>query len=332
MYRCVALLLLVCGASHAAMLFEDETILDITLAGPLSSVIDDTTEQRQRAFVLSADGKDIDVAVRIRGKSRVELCDFPPLRLNFSAGAARGSVFDGEDKLKLVTHCKAAASYEKNAVQEYGVYRIMNVLSDLSLRARLLRIRYVDTESPDQEPAIHYGFLIESDASLAARLGASVVELRDVSKAMFNRQHLALVFVFQYLVGNTDWSLVRADKDDSCCHNGKLVRVAEQHYFLPYDFDMTGFVRARYAKPNPRLRLTSVRTRRYRGYCLDEATVRDALHAVKAHREAILKVVAGLPLLSAKEIKSDSAYLQRFFDRAANEDKLLREFGRRCLR
>lgn len=331
MYRCVALLLLVCSAGHTAALFEDDSVLEVTLRGPLSSVMDDISDRRERNFVLSAVGKDIDVAVRPRGKSRTELCDVLPLRLNFSPDAALDSVFIGEDKLKLVTHCKDGNSYEKDVVEEYAVYRIMNVLSDLSLRVRLLRIRYVDTGQPDQDPKAHYGFLIESDASLGRRLDATVVKVPNVSKGMFDPQHLALVYVFQYLVGNTDWSLVRANSNDSCCHNGMLIRVDAAHYYLPYDFDMSGLVNARYAKPNPRLRLRNVRSRRYRGYCMDEATVGQALRAVKAKREAVLSIIGELPLLSGREIESDSRYLKKFFDLAANEDTLLREFVRRCL-
>lgn len=267
----------------------------------------------------------------MRGKSRAALCDFLPLRLNFSENSALGSVFEGEDKLKLVTHCKGSSSYEKNVVEEHAVYRIMNVLSDLSLRVRLLRIRYVDTEQPGQDPEVRYGFLMESDASLARRLDATDVKVANVSKGMFDPQHLALVYVFQYLVGNTDWSLVRAKGDDGCCHNGKLIRVGAAHYYLPYDFDMSGLVNARYAKPNPSLRLRNVRSRRYRGYCMDEAIIRQALRAVKGKRAAVLGVIAELPLLSGKEIELNSRYLEKFFDLAANEDKLLREFGRRCL-
>lgn len=331
MHRFAAVLLLACATGHASTLFGSDAVLEATLSGPLSSVIADTEDRREREFILTVADRDIKVAVRMRGKSRTEFCNFPPLRLNFARDDVSGSVFDGEDKLKLVTHCKASESYEKNVVEEYAAYRIMNVLSDLSMRARLLRLRYVDTERSAVNAELRYALLLESDASLAARLGATVVEVPHVVEGMFDPQHSSLVYVFQYLIGNTDWSLVRAEMDDACCHNGRLIKVGAQHYYLPYDFDMSGLVNARYARPNPRLKLSNVRLRRYRGYCLDEAALRNALQSVIAKREAILNVIAELPLLSERDIEYDSRYLRKFFQLADREDKLLYEFKRRCL-
>ncbi len=244
---------------------------------------------------VSVDGIETAVAVRTRGKSRVELCNFPPLRLNFSSDQAEGTVFAGQDKLKLVTHCRRSGDYQKNVIEEYAAYRIMNVLTDVSLRVRLLRVGYVDTEKPGRDPDVHFAFVIEADESLVARLGASMLKVPHVTKGMFNAEHAALGFVFQYLIGNTDWSFVRVLDDEHCCHNGKLISIGEQSYYLPYDFDMSGLVDARHARPNPRLKLKSVTVRRYRGYCTDQAILRGAIRAVLRQREPILDVIAGLP-------------------------------------
>jgi hypothetical protein len=94
---------------------------------------------------------------------------------------------------------------------------------------------------------------------------------------------------------------------------------------------MSGLVNARYAKPHPELRLRSVKSRRYRGYCTNEEVLRDALRTVSARREDIMRIVADLPASSAKETRSRTSFLQRFFKAAANEDKLLRKFENRCL-
>ena len=148
---------------------------------------------------------------------------------------------------------------------------------------------------------------------------------------MLDARHSALVFVFHYLIANTDWSQVRFIEDDTCCHNGRLIKIAEQYYLVPYDFDMAGLVNARYAKPHPDLRLRSVKTRRYRGYCTSEPVLRDALREVVARREDILRIVEELPGSSEKDRRSRSSFLQGFFKSAENEDKLLRRFERRCL-
>ena len=51
------------------------------------------------------------------------------------------------------------------------------MLSDVALRARLLKIRYIDTEKATPEPLVRYGFLIESEAELAARTGGEILQL-----------------------------------------------------------------------------------------------------------------------------------------------------------
>jgi len=329
-FRCVLVFLLGCNTGYASPLFEDRSVLEVTLEGPFSIVMKDVRKRRELPFSLHIDGASVDVAVRVRGNSRVEYCRFRPLRLNFSSDDTEGTVFAGHDKIKLVTHCKDTEHYAQNLLEEYAAYGIMNLLSDVSYRTRLVRIRYVDTDKP-HDTKQHFGFLIEPDKALMSRLGAELVNVRDVTKGMFDTQHSALVYIFQYLIGNTDWSHVRFLEDEVCCHNGRLLRVGEQQFYVPYDFDLSGLVGARYAKPQPELRLRSVKVRRYRGYCIDGAALAEALRAIVVRREDILGVVTGLPYLSEKDITSRIAYLDRFFELAKNENELLREFERRCL-
>lgn len=320
------------GAVRAAPLFDDDALLDITLAGPLRAVVEDTEERRERAFSLTVDDEVLDVAVRVRGKSRVVHCKFPPLRLNFVREDTGEGLFAGQNKLKLVTHCKGSAEYEQNLLEEYAAYRILNVLTDISIRARLLRIRYVDTDAAGAGAITRYGFVIESDKGFAERIGGDQLAVRDVTRRLLDKRHAELVYVFQYLIGNTDWSLLRYWHDEFCCHNGKLFAVGNHNYYVPYDFDMAGLVSARYAKPQPELRLRSVRVRRYRGYCTDDDTRRAALRDVAGQRDAVLKVISDLPGLSEKNRKRQYRYLEDFFVLAVEkEDKLLREFARRCL-
>jgi len=331
-HRAVVLFALVlCGTGQGSSLFDDDTILDITLQGPLSKVIDDSVERREQAFSLSDGDVGIEVGVRMRGKSRAVHCRFPPLRLNFSAAEGSGSIFAGQDKLKLVTHCKSSAEYERNVFEEYAAYRIMNLLSDISFRARLLRIRYVDTDRPSAETFVRYGFVIEPDDAFASRHDGEVLKTPHVTRTMLDPRHSALVYVFQFLIGNTDWSLVRPLDDDYCCHNGKLFSIAERNHYLPYDFDMSGLVDARYARPQRELGISSVRTRRYRGYCTDRDAVKNALQTIVGHRDGIMRIIENFPDSFEKETKSGTRYLDGFFEQAANEDKLLRKFERRCL-
>ena len=327
----LALFLVATGASQAATLFGDDGVLDITFEGPISKAINDTEKRRAYPFTLTVDGATLNVDVSVRGISRVVSCKFPPLRLDFSASDSAATPFEGQRRLKLVTHCKKSARYEQNVLEEYAAYRIFNVLSDVSFRVRLLRVQYVDSEKPDREAVRRYAFLIESKKALAERHDGSVLKTRRVTKNYLDEMQAGLAFVFQYLIGNTDWALVRAIGSELCCHNGVLVEVGGRHFYVPYDFDRSGIVNAGYAKPDPSLRIRKVTVRRYRGYCMAGNGVSNALRAVNGRRTEIDGVITALEDSTDVDLQHASAYLGSFFEAASDEAGLLREFDRRCL-
>src|SRR5690606_26257310 len=81
-------------------------------------------------------------------------------------------------------------------------------------------------------------------------------------------EQASLVAVFEYLIGNTDFSMVHGARDDDCCHNiVPFSREGQDYLIIPYDFDFSGLVNAAYASPNPELPIRSVTRRLYRGLC-----------------------------------------------------------------
>ena len=326
-----ALLVAACPAS-ASSLFEDSEVVEVSLTGPLSTLFETEDDRAELPFSFTVSGAEHAVKVRLRGKSRRRVCKFPPLRLNFSSGGTSQSVFEGQDKLKLVTHCRGNRAAQVNVLEEYTAYRIFNLLSDVSYRVRLLHVTYTDTDGGLKENSFkRYGFVIEPASGLAARVGGQLAEVPGVSLSSLNAEQAATVFIFQYLVGNTDWSLVTNDLDDSCCHNGDLVDVGSDRYYVPYDFDLSGLVNARYARPDPSLRIKKVTQRRYRGFCLPGDSLENALSKIMARRPDIMAAVSQLPDLSQKEIAVMTRYIEKFFAAATDADKLLASFESKCL-
>ena len=316
----------------ASPLFEESTVLEIDLAGPLGRIVGEKDGRAEHPFVLRAQGIEHPVEVRKRGKSRTRVCDFPPLRVEFSGDEEASSPFAGQHRLKLVTHCGKGESFETYLLKEYAAYRIFNVISDIGYRVRLVRVNYTDTDAaPGQSAFSRYGFFIESAPELARRMGGRPVEAVGVTLGSFDQVHTATVFIFQYLIGNTDWSLVTADLDDTCCHNGDVFEIGARRFYVPFDFDLSGLVNTRYAKPDASLGISRVTQRRYRGYCVSSDILTEALQAIKARREAILDVVGEVPRLSEKDASVAVKYLDTFFDKAKNEGRLVRSFERRCL-
>jgi len=330
-YSFIAIVLFTAQAL-AAPLFDDNAVLDVTLTGPVSTLIDGKHGREELPFNLITAGVEQRVAVRVRGQSRLRVCDFPPLRLRFADSVTGAAEFAEQGKLKLVTHCRHHDRGEQDMLEEYVAYRILNVLTETSYRVRLLRISYVDTdEKLEQKSALRYGFLLEPDEQLADRLDADIAELRGVPKERHDRRIAALVYVFQYLIGNTDWGLVKADSSDACCHNVTLLERGPRVFFVPYDFDLSGLVNARYASPDPTLRIGRVTQRLYRGLCMNREYLQDALRTVKSRRADILAVLQETPGLAASSEEKAASYLNSFFNKAEDENKLLSSFERRCL-
>ncbi len=332
MRKTLLLVLLILAASAGASpLFDDNAVVNIEIAGPFSGLVRNKEDREELPFRLSANGITHDVELRAAGKSRMQVCTFPMLRVDFVKDATDGSLFEGQNKVRLVTHCRRSDAAHADVLQEFLTYRIFNELTDVSYRVRLVDVAYVDTDN-GSDTTRRYGFFLEPKEGPADRFGGEALEIPGVSLASLDDDHMALVYVFQYLIANTDWSLALAFEDDACCHNGNLIEIDGTRYYLPYDFDQAGLVNARHARPDPGLRLRNVTQRRYRGFCIDNETLRRALGTVRSKETDILTIVDELPALSSRDRKSTRRYLEKFFAEARKEDRLLASFKRRCIK
>ncbi|MEX0975499.1 MAG: hypothetical protein WDZ50_00205 [Woeseia sp.] len=320
-------------------LFSDDAVLQLRIEAPLTTLIrerSDTEYLDGFVYYTDATGAEhrLDLKLRARGRYRRQLdtCPFPPVRLNFRKKQVEGTVFDGIDKLKLVTHCRNSSdAYEQNVLKEYLAYRIFNVLTDYSLRVRLLRIEYVDSAKSGKVET-RYAFLIEDDELFADRIGASRAEVPYTDYEHLESSQASLVAVFQYLIGNTDFSMVAGAKDDNCCHNIELFTVGADRYLpVPYDFDFAGVVNARYAKPNPNLSIKRVTSRLYRGQCSFNSNLDDTVSQVMAQRDSVRDTIAGVPGMDERTRETTARYLDRFFEEMGNPRNVESRMVRKCL-
>ena len=204
----------------------------------------------------------VPLRVRTRGIWRLKTCEFPPLRLNFSAERAVGTAFQGLDKPKLVSYCRDNDRYEQYVLQELQLYRIYRLLTPVSHKVRLLRVAYTDSAKGRVETT-RYAFLLEEPKAIAARLGGRILEQKGALPGDLDAFHDALVGVFQYMIGNTDFST-------NMLHNVELfVQPDGPTVPVAFDFDFSGAVNASYATVDPSLSVTRVRDRLFRGFCTE---------------------------------------------------------------
>lgn len=297
---------------NTTRLFASREPLELELSGDLRSILRDKSEDppwrdARIAWVENGDTLDRPVRARTRGRFRLEHCSFPPLRLNFVKDSVKGTLFAGQDKPKLGTHCRDGGDYEQYAVQEYLLYRIYEILSPYAFQARLARITYVDTAG-NMDPVTRWALLMEEPAALAARLGGQDNERPGVLQVHVDPQALLVLGMFQYLIGNTDWSIPGL-------HNIVIIdRDGGLPLAVPYDFDWSGTIATRYAKPDPSLGTRSVTQRLWRTVCPTPDVIQPVIAHFNAKRAEIEALYDGFAPLEPKHAERTLQYFAEFYE------------------
>lgn len=312
-------------------LFDSEEILEISLKGDTRALFSNTKgEPEYFDFALESmdktgNSKSIPLRVRTRGHFRREMniCDFPPLLLNFAKENTQNTVFSSQDKIKLVMPCRG----EKYVLREYFAYKIYNLLTPKSFKVRLVRVTMLDPSEADKKHDPFIGFLIEEEEQMAARNNMDSFDKDLVQPESIVSEDFMRMAVFQYLIGNTDWSIQYRQ-------NIKLIWSQEQNkpIAVPYDFDHAGIVRAPYANPAPELKLSSVAERRYRGYCMDEmGSFENTFKEFLDQKDAIYSLYSENILLDEKSNKMTIRYLDDFYSTITTPKRAKMDFQYPCL-
>ena len=300
-------------------LFASETPLALTIEGPFRTLSRNRRDREELPGTVRYEDESgstvtLDVQIRTRGNSRMEYCSFPPLRLNFRRRQTEGTVFTGQNELKLATLCKETSGYPDYLALEHEVYELFNLLTDRSFRVRWVDIEYIDTDDRNRKTKQRPGFLIEHRSELAARNDLQRWRVDSLQLEQLEPEQTALLSVFEFMIGNTDWAGTDGPPGDRCCHN---VDVFRDHtglaVLVPYDFDQSGFVNAGYAEPAAELRIRSVQQRLYRGYCAYNDALDDAFERFRMAREAIESRLAALSVRD-RERRRVVRYIQDFYE------------------
>jgi hypothetical protein len=284
-----------------------------------------------RAATLTYKGADsvpvrVPVRAKVHGIWRLAHCEFPPVRLNFAGKDTKHTAFDDVDKPKLTNYCRDTDEYEQYVLQELQLYRIYQVLTPTSHRVRLLRVTYADSASGKTE-AVRYGFLIEDPDQMAARLGGKITKLKGAGIGDFDQEPLALTYLFEYLIGNTDFSFNQQ-------HNGEIVALPDgRNLPVAYDFDFSGAVNARYATPDPSVRIRRVRDRKFRGYCQQNPEFVKALPIFQQKKDAIYALYSDEVgrLMDPVVVRETLGYFNEFYEAIGDQGKADRVIFRDCL-
>jgi len=166
----------------------------------------------------------------------------------------------------------------------------------------------------------------------AKRNGMKEIDVPKISTRQLNADSAATTVLFQYMIGNVDWSIRSGPKGSNCCHNMKLMAPGDMAniFATPYDFDSSGLVNTPYAEVSGSLPINSVRKRLYRGFCSQNDLVQTRIGEFTQKQADILGVFDRIPGLEDKYRKRSKRYLTEFFDRVKDPKTVKRLIFAKC--
>ncbi len=281
-------------------------------------------------FTTTTEAGEINIPIRLkaRGVFRKEYCTTPPMRMKLDKELMDDSLLKKRMDVKLVIQCKSQDSFDDFLLTEYLTYRMYQSLTPYSFRTRLLTVTWINERKPEAPKLVQHVIVVEDVDQLAARLECTVVENANVTKADLDPDAFIRQTMFEYLIGNTDWS-IRGQ------HNVKILQSMDPVQYLvvpvPYDFDYSGMVNAPYAVPDPRLDILDVRSRMYMGPCLTEPEIQAAVSPLLAQQENWRKMFESFELLEPRYRDGVLKFMDQFFDLAKDPAYMRKKMSIKCI-
>jgi hypothetical protein len=301
--------------SEGLPLFSSAEPFAFTLISDFKALNKDRDPESRKRYpgelrIPGAGGADVSAPVQLsaRGHARRNLrtCDYVPIRIEFPKTGLGNTVFARQEALKLVVQCVRGGDYEQYLLKEYLAYRLSNVITHKSFRARLAKVTYVD-RATGETTGTRSAMFVEDVDDVAKRMEGRSVEL---PRLLFNDVHaetLMPMMLFQYMIGNTDFSI-------HALHNVKIVQRPDKSLHpVAYDFDYSGLVHTPYALPNRALMLSSVRDRLYRGPCKRQEQVDVSVATFVAKKDLLLALPDAIPGLDKNSREDARTYLEGFY-------------------
>jgi hypothetical protein len=313
--------------------FASEDMLQMTLTFNVDELLKTKSDPEYMEATLTVKINETDslsqhIKVKARGIMRRNYCSFPPIMLKFTHKDNESEPIQSNGNLKLVTQCIQSSAFESYIFKEYLAYRLYNLVTPYSFRTRLVRINYVDINKPKVSYTA-YGFLIENADKMAERNNAVIIDNPNVTQNQMNSLDMARVAVFNYMIGNTDWSVTMQ-------HNIKILTslsvLSGKGIPVAYDFDYSGFVNTVYSAPSHDLPIESVTERYYKGICYDDEELNPVIDEFGGLKDKFLNTIHDFEFLSTTDKKQEESYINSFYKRFSYQNILINDLNRTCSR
>jgi len=298
-------------------LFKNDKLLEIELRTNLSKLLNDIGEDRKyhksQLRIIGNDkeiGRRLDVEVKTRGnfRRRKQNCDFPPLRFKIPIRKVTGTEFEGQSKLKYVSHCQSNINgFEQNTIKEYLIYKMYNLIDEHSFRVRLSRVSFIDTLTNDSLKK--FGFFLEDKNDVATRNGKVILHYKNLKQYNILRKNMVMLSLFQVMIGNSDWDVSRLHNINILSVDDNSIPVA-----VPFDFDWSGIINHTYFTLDPQISPDAKYKRKYKGYKWSDQELKTAFSVFNELKEPFLDLISKCEYLNDESRLGLTEYVLKFYE------------------
>lgn len=306
------------------MMLEDSVgALEIRLETDLKLLMRGKADEKYQAAVIkyknkAGEEKTYNAEVKARGKTRKDICLHPPIKLKIKKVDLTAEGYSTHNEMKIVWECKPSGAFEQFIYKEYLAYRLYNLITPASFRAKLVKINLVDSKNPEKITE-KIGFIVEDEEQVEARLETTLMEERPKDTKQFARAHFLNFVLYEYMIGNTDWAFGNSHNARFFEHN-----TTKKVIPVPYDFDYSGLVNAPYAVPHESIPIANVRERYFKGGTVNQPEGMILRKKFLESKTAVLDFIKNFSLLDKFNREDALSYIEDFYKELEDEKRFLR--------
>lgn len=312
--------------SEGHLLFDSDKLLELELYFNIPAILNDREKEHKfDAKIIYYDNDstphELKTQIRVRGNFRRKQanCAFPPYSLYFDKANTANTIFEGQKKIKFVSHCNGGDM----VLEEYLLYRTYAILTNNAYKVRLANVNYVDY-SGDIMTFNAYAFLLENTKKMGKRLDGKIIKPDSIYFEELNSRSVAMISLFHYLIGNTDW-------DFSMQKNFKYLERNDSHIIpIAYDFDLAEVINTYYPTHESIFGKEATERRTFKCLEIEKDVFFDAVNTMKSKKGEIYDLYLEFPYLSNTRKIEILNYYEEFFDQLKRKRKLYRELKKVC--
>jgi len=260
----------------------------------------------------------VPIEAKVRGNFRLKYCYFPPLKLKLNKKNVDTTLFKGNKALKLVVPCRTSPDANTLIRKEYLCYKFCEVLTPYYFNTRLANFYFTDHSQKKPREYELLTFFVEDNSLVAKRGNGKIYDSKGMAPGTFDEKQAIRNDYIQYMIGNADWSSLYQ-------HNTNVLYAEGKYITLSYDFDMSGFVDAAYARENPPdLGTGDIRDRVYRGFCKTKGAMEEIRKEFLGKESNIQSLIENeSAFFKERDMKDMHSYIEKFFE-ILKDDRLFR--------